>query len=164
MSTKFRYNLPDIKYNFIIQMYPCQNHFQRQIWCLGFYFYFQLFLFYSYDINKFMYLYNSFGRSASLGRASNDEWMNASIISFMRIKLRFALLRSTLIAVRGERGKIMRREPHLPSINLDLEKHRQDPYEGWATNQRVSDEKRGKERETANSHQKKDMNCIIFIL
>ena len=54
----------------------------------------------------------------------------ASIISFMRIKLRFALLRSTPIAVRGERGKIMRSEPHLPSINLDLEKHHQDPYEG----------------------------------
>ena len=54
----------------------------------------------------------------------------ANVISFMRIKLRFALLRSTLIAVRGERGKIIRREPQLSSVNLDLETHSQYPYEG----------------------------------
>ena len=52
-----------------------------------------------------------------------------SVITFMRVNLRFALLRSTLIAVRGERGKLQRSLPYMSKLNLDLERHEPDSYE-----------------------------------
>ncbi len=38
---------------------------------------------------------------------------NADVTGFLRTKMRFSLLRSVLIAIRGERGKPSSREPHL---------------------------------------------------
>ena len=52
-----------------------------------------------------------------------------SVITFMRVNLRFALLRSTLIAVRGERGKLQRSLPYMSKLNLDLERHEPGSYE-----------------------------------
>ena len=42
------------------------------------------------------------------------------IMSFIRTKLRFSLLRSVLIAVRGERGKPTGREPYLGHVAFNL--------------------------------------------
>ena len=42
------------------------------------------------------------------------------IMSFMRTKLRFSLLRSVLIAIRGERGRSSAREPHLGHVAFNL--------------------------------------------
>ena len=42
------------------------------------------------------------------------------IMGFMRTKLRFSLLRSVLIAIRGERGKSSAREPYLNNVAFNL--------------------------------------------
>ena len=42
------------------------------------------------------------------------------VMGFLRTKLRFSLLRSVLISVRGERGKPSAREPHLQSLPFNL--------------------------------------------
>ena len=44
----------------------------------------------------------------------------ADIMSFIRTKLRFSLLRSTLIAIRGERGKRTAKEPHMGYIAFNM--------------------------------------------
>ena len=44
----------------------------------------------------------------------------ADIMGFIRTKLRFSLLRSTLIAIRGERGKRSAREPHLGLVAFNM--------------------------------------------
>ena len=44
----------------------------------------------------------------------------ADIMSFIRTKLRFFLLRSVLIAIRGERGKRVAREPHLGMVAFNM--------------------------------------------
>ena len=41
------------------------------------------------------------------------------VMDFIRTRLRFALLRSVLIAVRGSRGKIVK-EPHIGSVAFNL--------------------------------------------
>ena len=42
------------------------------------------------------------------------------IMGFIRTKLRFSLLRSVLIAIRGERGRSSAREPHLGLIAFNI--------------------------------------------
>ena len=42
------------------------------------------------------------------------------LMGFMRTKLRFSLLRSVLIAVRGERGRSTAKEPHLGYVAFNL--------------------------------------------
>ena len=42
------------------------------------------------------------------------------VMSFIRTKLRFSLLRSVLIAIRGERGKPSAREPHLGYVAFNM--------------------------------------------
>ncbi len=49
------------------------------------------------------------------------------VMGFIRTKLRFALLKSTLIAIRGVRGKPSN-EPNMPSIEYNLIK-RQNSYD-----------------------------------
>ena len=44
----------------------------------------------------------------------------SDIMNFIRTKLRFSLLRSVLIAIRGERGKRTAREPHLGLIAFNM--------------------------------------------
>ena len=44
----------------------------------------------------------------------------SDIMGFMRTKLRFSLLRSVLIAIRGERGRSTAREPHLGHVAFNL--------------------------------------------
>ena len=43
----------------------------------------------------------------------------SQVINFVRTRLRFALLRSVLIAVRGSRGKVIR-EPHVGKVAFNL--------------------------------------------
>ena len=42
------------------------------------------------------------------------------VMGFIRTKLRFSLLRSVLIAVRGDRGKPSSKEPHLGLVAFNL--------------------------------------------
>ena len=42
------------------------------------------------------------------------------LMGFIRTKLRFSLLRSVLIAVRGERGRSTAREPHLGYVAFNM--------------------------------------------
>ena len=42
------------------------------------------------------------------------------IMGFIRTKLRFSLLRSVLIAIRGERGRSSAREPHMGLIAFNI--------------------------------------------
>ena len=42
------------------------------------------------------------------------------VMAFIRTKLRFSLLKSVLIAVRGERGKVTSKEPYLGYIEYNL--------------------------------------------
>ena len=44
----------------------------------------------------------------------------ADIMSFIRTKLRFSLLRSVLIAIRGERGRPSAKEPHMGLVAFNL--------------------------------------------
>ena len=44
----------------------------------------------------------------------------SDVMNFIRTKLRFSLLRSVLIAIRGERGKRTAREPHLGLIAFNM--------------------------------------------
>ena len=44
----------------------------------------------------------------------------SDIIGFMRTKLRFSLLRSVLIAIRGERGKSTAKEPYLGQVAFNM--------------------------------------------
>ena len=44
----------------------------------------------------------------------------AAVIGFLRTKLRFSLLRSVLIAVRGERGKPSAKEPFLALVPFNM--------------------------------------------
>ena len=52
--------------------------------------------------------------------ADKRQEQYSDIMSFMRTKLRFSLLRSVLIAVRGERGKPSAKEPHLGLVAVNL--------------------------------------------
>ena len=52
--------------------------------------------------------------------ASKRQEKYPDIMSFIRNKLRFSLLRSVLIAVRGERGKPSSKEPHLGLVAFNL--------------------------------------------
>ena len=47
----------------------------------------------------------------------------ADVMGFLRTKLRFSLLRSVLIAVRGERGKPSSREPYIGLVSGTLQPH-----------------------------------------
>ena len=44
----------------------------------------------------------------------------ADVMGFLRTKLRFSLLRSVLIAVRGERGKPSSREPFMGMVPFNM--------------------------------------------
>ena len=44
----------------------------------------------------------------------------ADVMGFLRAKMRFSLLRSVLIAIRGERGKPSSREPYLGLVPFNL--------------------------------------------
>ena len=44
----------------------------------------------------------------------------AHVMGFLRTKLRFSLLRSVLIAIRGERGKPSAKEPYLGIVPFNM--------------------------------------------
>ena len=48
------------------------------------------------------------------------------VMSFIRTKLRFSLLRSVLIAIRGERGKSTFKEPYLGYLEYNLIRNEAD--------------------------------------
>ena len=48
----------------------------------------------------------------------NEQY--ADVTGFLRTKLRFSLLRSVLIAVRGERGKPSAKEPYLARVPFNM--------------------------------------------
>ena len=52
--------------------------------------------------------------------ADKRQEQYSDVMSFIRTKLRFSLLRSVLIAIRGERGKRTTREPHLGLVAFNM--------------------------------------------
>ena len=67
-------------------------------------------------------------RLAELIAVKRDEKYSHTI-NFIRVRLRFALLKSVLIAIRGVRGKLPRKEPMIGGVSFNLIPHKAD-YDG----------------------------------
>ncbi len=52
--------------------------------------------------------------------AEKREERYGDVMGFLRTKLRFSLLRSVLIAIRGERGRSSAREPNLGLVSFNM--------------------------------------------